>query len=83
MVQRESVNPRRIEYVGHYIGIDLGCGAGNVVPGYSLVGDLQYSSVELPISLVGYPTVTRCGMGVLLFSYPLQIKILSSNGSHC
>lgn len=76
MVQRESVNPRRLEYVGHYIGVDLGCGAGNVVPGYSLAGDLQYSSIELPISLAGHSSATRCWMGVLLFSYPLQIRPL-------
>lgn len=83
MFQKESVKPRRIEYVGHYIGVDLGCGTGNVVPGYSLAGDLQYSSIELPISLVGYSSATCCGMGVLLFSYPLQIRPASNYGCHC
>lgn len=82
MIQREIVNPRKLEYVSHYICFDFGCGTGNVVPGYSLVGDLQYSSVELPISLVGYTSAARRGMGILLFPYPFQIRHLSSYGSH-
>ncbi|MCY1302486.1 hypothetical protein D9M70_521430 [compost metagenome] len=76
MVPRANVNPRRLEHVGHYICFDLGCGAGNVVSGYSLVGHLQYSSVELPVSLAGSPSAVRRGMGVLLFPHTLRKAIL-------